>query len=162
VCAVARRRIDAFLCIFVCVCVFIVLCLCRILVINLLLCALTTTSQQIWYECTTTTRQPLAVISTLLSWLPSFCVNNNNSNSNNDKNYNMRTYKVCVAKHSRIWGTRWLLLLLLLLFRLRRRLIFVEPGRRWAYSPSPSKAPGISYQGTMKTSVRMLKTSGGL
>jgi len=41
-------------------------------------------------------------------------------------------------------------------------LSFVEPGRRWAHSPSPSKAPGISYQGTMKTSVRMLKTSGGL
>jgi len=39
---------------------------------------------------------------------------------------------------------------------------FVEPGRRWAHSPSPSKAPGISYQGTMKTSVRMLNTSGGL
>jgi len=42
------------------------------------------------------------------------------------------------------------------------KLAFVEPGRRWAHSPSPSKAPGISYQGTMKTSVRMLKTSGGL
>jgi len=42
------------------------------------------------------------------------------------------------------------------------KLSLVEPGRRWAYSPSPSKAPGISYQGTMKTSVRMLKTSGGL
>jgi len=37
---------------------------------------------------------------------------------------------------------------------------FVKPGRRWAHSPSPSKAPGISYQGTMKTSVIMLKTSG--
>jgi len=37
------------------------------------------------------------------------------------------------------------------------KLSFVEPGRRWAHSPSPSKAPGISYQGTMKTSVRMLK-----
>jgi len=42
------------------------------------------------------------------------------------------------------------------------KLSFVEPGRRWAHSQSPSKAPGISYQGTMKTSVRMLKTSGGL
>jgi len=42
------------------------------------------------------------------------------------------------------------------------KLSFVEPGRRWAHSPSPSKAPGISYQGTKKTSVRMLKTSGGL
>jgi len=42
------------------------------------------------------------------------------------------------------------------------KLSFLEPGRRWAHSPSPSKAPGISYQGTMKTSVRMLKTSGGL
>jgi len=42
------------------------------------------------------------------------------------------------------------------------KLSFVEPARRWAHSPSPSKAPGISYQGTMKTSVRMLKTSGGL
>jgi len=42
------------------------------------------------------------------------------------------------------------------------KLSFVEPGRRWAHSPSTSKAPGISYQGTMKTSVRMLKTSGGL
>jgi len=42
------------------------------------------------------------------------------------------------------------------------RLIFVEPGRRWAHSTSPSKAPSISYEGTMKTSVRMLKTSGGL
>jgi len=44
------------------------------------------------------------------------------------------------------------------------KLSFVEPGRRWAHSPSPSKAPGISYpyQGTMKTSVSMLKTSGGL
>jgi len=41
------------------------------------------------------------------------------------------------------------------------KLFFVEPGRRWAHSPSPSKAPGISYQGTMKTSVRMVKTSGG-
>jgi len=51
--------------------------------------------------------------------------------------------------------------LLLLLFRWRRRLIFVERGHRWAHSPSPSRAPGISYQGTMKTSARMLKTSGG-
>jgi len=42
------------------------------------------------------------------------------------------------------------------------KLSFVEPGRRWAHSPSPIKAPGISYQGTMKTCVRMLKTSGGL
>jgi len=42
------------------------------------------------------------------------------------------------------------------------KLSFVESGRRWAHSPSPSKAPGISYQGIMKTSVRMLKTSGGL
>jgi len=42
------------------------------------------------------------------------------------------------------------------------KLSFIEPGRRWAHSPSTSKAPGISYQGTMKTSVRMLKTSGGL
>jgi len=42
------------------------------------------------------------------------------------------------------------------------KLSFVEPGRRQAHSPSPSNAPGISYQGTMKTSVRMLKTSGGL
>jgi len=42
------------------------------------------------------------------------------------------------------------------------KLSFIEPGRRWAHSPSPSKASGISYQGTMKTSVRMLKTSGGL
>jgi len=29
------------------------------------------------------------------------------------------------------------------------KLSFVEPGRRWAYSLSPSKAPGISYKGTM-------------
>jgi len=42
------------------------------------------------------------------------------------------------------------------------KLSFVEPGRRWAHSPSPSKAPGISYQVTMITYVRMLKTSGGL
>jgi len=42
------------------------------------------------------------------------------------------------------------------------KLSFVEPGRRWAHCPSPSKTLGISYQGTMKTSVRMLKTSGGL
>jgi len=42
------------------------------------------------------------------------------------------------------------------------KLSFVEPGRRWAHSPSPSKAPGISYQGTMKTSVRMLKILSGL
>jgi len=34
------------------------------------------------------------------------------------------------------------------------KLSFVEPGRS---SPPPCKAPGISYQGTMKTSVRMLK-----
>jgi len=39
------------------------------------------------------------------------------------------------------------------------KLSFVEPSRRWAHSPSPSKAPGISYQGTMKTSVMMLITS---
>jgi len=39
------------------------------------------------------------------------------------------------------------------------KLSFVEPSRRWAHSSSPSKAPGISYQGTMKTSIRMLKTS---
>jgi len=38
------------------------------------------------------------------------------------------------------------------------KLSFVDPGRRRAPSPSPSKAPGISYQGTMKTSVKMLKT----
>jgi len=42
------------------------------------------------------------------------------------------------------------------------KLSFVEPGHRWAHSPSPSKAPGISQQGIMKTSVKMLKTSGGL
>jgi len=42
------------------------------------------------------------------------------------------------------------------------KLSFVEPGRRWARSPSPSKDPGISYQGTMKTSMRMSKTLGGL
>jgi len=42
------------------------------------------------------------------------------------------------------------------------KLSFVEPGHRWAHSPSHSKAPDISYQGTMKTSVRMFKTSGGL
>jgi len=30
------------------------------------------------------------------------------------------------------------------------KLSFIEPGCRWAYSASPSKAPGISYQGTMK------------
>jgi len=42
------------------------------------------------------------------------------------------------------------------------KLSFIEPGHRWAHSPFPSKAAGISYQGTMKTSVRMLKTSGGL
>jgi len=38
------------------------------------------------------------------------------------------------------------------------KLSFVEPGRRWAHSPSSSGAPGVSYQGTMKTSVRMLRT----
>jgi len=48
-------------------------------------------------------------------------------------------------------------LLLLLMFMFQRRLIFVEPGHRWAHSPSSSRAPGIPYQGTMKTSVRMLK-----
>jgi len=42
------------------------------------------------------------------------------------------------------------------------KLIFVEPGRRRAHSPSSSKAPGISYRGTMKTSVTMLRTSGSL
>jgi len=42
------------------------------------------------------------------------------------------------------------------------KLSFVEPGRRWAHSPSLRKAPGISYQGTMKTSVRMFESSGGL
>jgi len=41
-------------------------------------------------------------------------------------------------------------------------LIFIEPGRRWAHSPSSSKAPGIPYQDATKTSVRMLNTSGGL
>jgi len=35
------------------------------------------------------------------------------------------------------------------------KLSFVEPGRRWAHSLSPSKAPGIFCQGTMKTSVKM-------
>jgi len=34
------------------------------------------------------------------------------------------------------------------------KLSFVEPGRRWAHSPSPSRGPGIPYQGTTKTSVR--------
>jgi len=42
------------------------------------------------------------------------------------------------------------------------KLSFVEPGRRWAHSPSTRKAPGISYQGTRKTSVRMSQTSGDL
>jgi len=42
------------------------------------------------------------------------------------------------------------------------KLSFVERGRRWAHSLFPSKALGIPYQDTMKTSVRMLKTSGGL
>jgi len=37
------------------------------------------------------------------------------------------------------------------------KLSFVEPSRRLAHSPSPSKAPGIPYKGTIKTSVRMLK-----
>jgi len=40
--------------------------------------------------------------------------------------------------------------------------VLLEPGRRWAHNPSSSKASGISYQGTMKTSVKMLKTSEGL
>jgi len=44
----------------------------------------------------------------------------------------------------------------------KAKLSFVEPGCRWAHSPFPSKAPGISYRGTMKTSVRMLTTSGDL
>jgi len=35
--------------------------------------------------------------------------------------------------------------LMLMMFQWRQRLIFVEPGRRWAHSPSPSKAPGIPY-----------------
>jgi len=52
--------------------------------------------------------------------------------------------------------------MLMLLFRWRLRLIFVEPGRRWAHSSSSSRAPSIPYQSTMKTSVRMLITSGGL
>jgi len=30
------------------------------------------------------------------------------------------------------------------------KLAFIEPGCRWAQGPSPNKAPGISYQGTMK------------
>jgi len=47
-----------------------------------------------------------------------------------------------------------------MMFRWRRGLIFVEPGLRWAHSPSSTRAPGIPYQGTMKTSMRMLKTSG--
>jgi len=38
------------------------------------------------------------------------------------------------------------------------KLSFVEPGRRWAHSPSSSGAPGVPYQATMKTSVRMLRT----
>jgi len=42
------------------------------------------------------------------------------------------------------------------------KLSSVELGHRWAHSPSPNKAPGTSYQDTMKTSVRMLETSGGL
>jgi len=42
------------------------------------------------------------------------------------------------------------------------KLSFVEPGRRWAHSPFSGGAPGILYQGTMKTSVRMIGTSGGL
>jgi len=42
------------------------------------------------------------------------------------------------------------------------KLIFIEQGRRWAHSSSSSRAPGIPYQGTMKTSVGMLRTSGGL
>jgi len=45
-------------------------------------------------------------------------------------------------------------------FPVSAKLFFIESGRRWTHSPSPSKAHGISYQGTMKTSVRMLKTSG--
>jgi len=45
---------------------------------------------------------------------------------------------------------------------LEAKLSFVEPGHRWAHSQSPSKAPGTSYQGTKKTSARMLKTSRGL
>jgi len=43
------------------------------------------------------------------------------------------------------------------LFSVDANLSSVEPGRRWAHSPSPSKDPGISYQGTMKTFVKMLK-----
>jgi len=38
------------------------------------------------------------------------------------------------------------------------KLSFVEPGCRRAHSPSSSGAPGIPYQGTMKTSMRMLRT----
>jgi len=41
------------------------------------------------------------------------------------------------------------------------KLICVEPGHRLAHSPSSSRTPGIPYQDTMKTSVRMLKTLRG-
>jgi len=39
------------------------------------------------------------------------------------------------------------------------KLSFVETGSRWAHSPSPSKAPGISYQGTMKKLCEDVKNS---
>jgi len=44
------------------------------------------------------------------------------------------------------------------------KLSSVEPGCRWAPVVHPPVKPlvRVSYQGTMKTSVRMLKTSGGL
>jgi len=39
------------------------------------------------------------------------------------------------------------------------KLSFVEPGRRWAHNPSPSKAPGISYlQDSCHTSVATCKS----
>jgi len=54
------------------------------------------------------------------------------------------------------WGFGWVVVVVVV--SVEAKLSFVEPGRRWAHSPSSSGAPGVSYQGTMKTSVRMLRT----
>jgi len=71
-------------------------------------------------------------------------------------------FKVCAVHSMQPSHNYFGFLLSMLPVWVEAKLSFVEPGRRWAHSPSPSKAPGISYEGTMKISMRMLKTGGGL
>jgi len=52
---------------------------------------------------------------------------------------------VCSGKQSEVVG-RIFIFVTFYSVSVEAKLSFIEPGRRWAHSPSSGKAPGISYQ----------------